>query len=101
MPAVPLLSPAEIDDAMQTVKGWELIGGTRLQKVFRFADFADAFAFMTRLAPVADELDHHPEWSNVYNQVTIELTTHDVDGLTKLDFEFARRAQLAEIANAR
>lgn len=55
-----------------------------------FADFAEAFAFMTRVAIVADKMDHHPEWSNVYNRVTILLTTHDCSGLSQRDLELAR-----------
>ncbi len=57
---------------------------------FRFADFADAFAFMTRVARVADELDHHPDWSNSWNKVDIVLTTHEAHGFTARDLALAR-----------
>jgi 4a-hydroxytetrahydrobiopterin dehydratase len=59
-------------------------------KTFRFKDFSAAFGWMTRVALEAEKLDHHPEWKNVYNRVSVELTTHDVNGLTVLDLELAR-----------
>jgi 4a-hydroxytetrahydrobiopterin dehydratase len=62
-----------------------------ITKVFRFKDFVQAFGFMTRAALVAEKMDHHPEWSNVYRTVTVTLTTHDADGLTALDVELAER----------
>jgi 4a-hydroxytetrahydrobiopterin dehydratase len=62
-------------------------------EVSRFADFAQAFAFMTEVAREAEALNHHPEWFNVYNRVVIDLTTHDASGITALDFELARRAE--------
>ncbi len=62
-----------------------------IARQFRFADFADAFSFMTRIALAADKLNHHPEWSNVYNKVTITLSTHDAGGLSRLDGELARQ----------
>ena len=60
-----------------------------IRSVFKFADFASAFAFMTEIAIIAEKLDHHPEWMNVWNKVTVRLTTHDAGGLTELDFELA------------
>ena len=60
-----------------------------------FADFTQAFAFMTQIALVAEKRDHHPEWSNVYNKVVITLTTHDADGLTQRDIDLARYADEA------
>lgn len=59
-----------------------------LQRVFVFGDFAEAFAFMTAVAEIAERLDHHPDWSNVYNRVSITITTHDVGALTRLDADF-------------
>lgn len=68
---------------------WRVEEG-KLAKDFRFKDFRAAFAFMSRVAGHADALDHHPEWSNVYNRVKVALTTHDAGGLTELDFRLAR-----------
>jgi 4a-hydroxytetrahydrobiopterin dehydratase len=86
-----LLSDAEIQSLLAKVSGWQLTGN-RLRRELRFPDFSAAFGFMARLALAAEKLDHHPEWSNVYNRVTIELSTHDAGGLTVLDFELARIA---------
>jgi 4a-hydroxytetrahydrobiopterin dehydratase len=69
--------------------GWTLADDDAIVKDFMFADFERAFGFMTSAAIRAGKLNHHPEWSNVYNKVSIRLTTHDVDGLSELDFEFA------------
>jgi 4a-hydroxytetrahydrobiopterin dehydratase len=66
--------------------------GDKLLADFKFKNFADAFAFMTSVAFVAEKLDHHPEWSNVYDRVHVALTTHDSGGITELDFAFAARA---------
>lgn len=66
-----------------------------MQREFEFADFREAFAFMTRIAFLAEELNHHPEWSNVYNRVTITLTTHDEGNtVTELDRKFANAVDL-------
>jgi 4a-hydroxytetrahydrobiopterin dehydratase len=66
-----------------------------ITREFVFTDFAQAFAFMTQLALMAEKSDHHPEWSNVYNRVGITLTTHDVGGLSRRDIDFARCADAA------
>ena len=82
---------------------WEIgaeRGGT-IRREFRFADFVEAFAFMTRVALIAEKHDHHPEWSNVYNRVSIVLTTHDAGGLTAKDVALARAADAAYAAFAR
>ena len=79
------LAPEEIERRLASLPGWELREG-RLFRLFRFADFSAAFAFMTRTAMRAEQLDHHPDWSNVYNRVEVQLHTHDVGGLTELDF---------------
>ena len=68
------------------ISGWELVEGRdAIRKRFRFSGFGEAFAFMTRIALIAEKMDHHPEWSNVYDRVEIVLSTHDAGGLTALD----------------
>ena len=69
----------------------------KLHKAFKFANFADAFSFMTRVAFYAEKLDHHPEWFNVYNKVEISLTTHDVDNLSDLDFKLAQKIEIVAL----
>jgi 4a-hydroxytetrahydrobiopterin dehydratase len=72
--------------------GWAMVEGRdAIVKTFKFKDFADAFGWMTRVAIWAEKWDHHPEWENVYNKVTVTLTTHDVDGLSTLDAKLARK----------
>ena len=70
--------------------GWQLVNG-KLHREFVFRDFVAAFGFMAQVALVAEAMDHHPEWCNVYKTVTVDLVTHDVGGLTALDFDLARR----------
>lgn len=85
------LSREEIAAALSTLTGWDLSEDQRsIRKDFRFRDFNAAFAFMTRIAMAAEKLDHHPEWSNVYNKVEITLTTHSAKGLTALDMRMAQ-----------
>ena len=67
------------------------IDNEKLHKEFRFANFIEAFGFMTRLAIIAQEMNHHPEWSNVYSTVKINLTTHDAGGITNLDEALAKQ----------
>ena len=82
--------PAELADAVARLDGWELVEG-KLRREFRFPDFVAAFGFMTRAALVAEALDHHPEWFNVYGRVVVDLTTHDAGGITELDLRLAAR----------
>lgn len=82
------LTDLEISNALKELVGWELKDG-KLCRVFVFKDFISAFSFMTRVAIRAEKIDHHPEWSNVYNTVTIALTTHDAGGLTAKDLALA------------
>jgi 4a-hydroxytetrahydrobiopterin dehydratase len=84
------LSKAEIAEGLATLDGWHLDDG-RIAKSFRFPSFSEAFAFMTAAALHAEALNHHPEWSNVYDRVEVALTTHSAKGLTALDFKLARR----------
>lgn len=84
------LTPAERDAALARLPGWTLRGdGLAIERRFKFKDFGEAFAFMTRVAIAADKADHHPEWSNVYNRVEITLTTHDCGGLSERDIALA------------
>ncbi len=79
-----------IRQRMAHVPAWTLeAGGLAITRNFAFADFAEAFAFMTRVALAAEKADHHPEWRNVYNRVEVRLTTHDAGGLTERDFALA------------
>jgi 4a-hydroxytetrahydrobiopterin dehydratase len=98
MPRPAKLADAEVTQRLATLPGWSVKAG-KLHRELTFADFTQAFAFMTEVAREADALDHHPEWFNVYNRVVIDLTTHDAGGLTSLDFELARRAE--ELAGRR
>ena len=77
--------------ALSQLPGWSAAPEKdAIVKTFRFADFNAAFGFMTRVALMAEKLDHHPEWFNVYNRVEVLLTTHDADGVTDLDVTLAR-----------
>ena len=77
--------------ALATLKDWkEVPGRDAIQKSFKFADFNQAWGFMTRVALAAEKADHHPEWSNVYNRVEILLSTHDAGGLSEKDIALAK-----------
>ena len=94
MASVQKLSESEVIARLADVPGWQLIDG-KLQKTFMFPSFVRAFGFMSSVALVAESMNHHPEWSNVYNRVTIALNTHDVGGISALDFSLAQKiAQL-------
>jgi 4a-hydroxytetrahydrobiopterin dehydratase len=82
------LDAETIAERLNTLPDWSLADG-KLHRELRFADFVEAFAFMTRVALVAEKMDHHPEWSNVYATVVVDLTTHDAGGITDLDFALA------------
>lgn len=76
--------------ALTPMDGWRLReDGLAIEKQFSFADFNEAFGFMTRVALYADKADHHPEWFNVYNRVAVTLTTHDADGVSERDLAMA------------
>lgn len=94
------LERSAIDDALAGLDGWTLEhGDAAIVKNFKFKTFSEAFGFMARAALVAERLDHHPEWFNVYNKVEVRLSTHDSSGLTTLDFELA--SAMDEIAGTR
>jgi len=82
------LSESEIAVALSTLPGWKLQGG-KLHREYEFVDFVAAFSFMTGAALVAQGMDHHPEWFNVWNKVQIDLATHDASGVTNLDVKLA------------
>ena len=86
------LTQAAIEEMLNSSElvGWSLNEG-KLHKRFQFRDFVEAWGFMSRAALAAEKMEHHPDWSNVYNTVNVYLKTHDVDGLTVLDFELARK----------
>ncbi|KAB2967437.1 4a-hydroxytetrahydrobiopterin dehydratase [Zoogloea sp.] len=95
------MRPEKLDEAgrragLANLEGWqETPGREAIAKTFRFKDFNAAFAWMTRVALMAEKLDHHPEWFNVYNRVEVTLSTHDAGGLTELDLRLARFMDLA------
>ena len=85
------LTETELADLLSELPGWTLReDGKAIVRTFRFADFNEAFGFMTRVAIYADKADHRPEWFNVYNRVEMTLTTHDADGLSARDAAMAR-----------
>ena len=92
MPAVKKLSSEEIQSKLPGLTGWKVEAG-KLKKEFQFNSFVDAFGFMTSVALLAESMNHHPEWSNVYNRVTIELVTHDAGGISARDFDLAARIE--------
>ena len=84
------LTPEARVSALARVSSWKMVDGRdAITRSFKFADFNAAFGFMTRAALVAEKLDHHPEWFNVYNRVDVVLSTHDAGGLTELDIKLA------------
>lgn len=91
------LDARDLAAALDELPGWSLRDG-KLHAELRFTDFAAAFGFMAAVATEAARLDHHPEWSNVYSQVVVDLVTHDADGVTELDVTLARR--MIELAGA-
>ena len=84
----------EIDEALKGLPGWKRNGDT-LAKSFEFKDFAQAWAFMAKVAKAAEKQDHHPDWTNVYNKVQIRLSTHDSGGVTAADFKLAKKIEEA------
>jgi 4a-hydroxytetrahydrobiopterin dehydratase len=84
------LSPTEIEELLPALPDWGL-DQHKLFRHFVFENFIDAFGFMTQVALLAETMNHHPEWSNVYNRVEIYLTSHDVEGISERDFILARR----------
>ncbi len=87
------LTKAQAASLLQELDGWKIAKG-KLHKEFRFADFPEAMGFITAVAAIAQALNHHPELFNVYSRVVLDLETHDVGGLSILDFDFAKRVDL-------
>jgi 4a-hydroxytetrahydrobiopterin dehydratase len=86
------LAKAEVATELRKLKGWSLKKGN-LHRVFELKDFSAAFGFMARVALAAEKMDHHPDWSNSWNKVTVDLSTHSAGGLTKNDFDLAGKIQ--------
>lgn len=85
------LSSTDRGKALKPLKGWVYRAKSKsIAKTFKFKDFGQAFAFMARVALAAEKMDHHPEWTNVYNRVDVNLSTHDAGGVTELDIKLAR-----------
>jgi 4a-hydroxytetrahydrobiopterin dehydratase len=86
------LTGQEIAAEVKKLKGWSIEKGN-LHRIFEFRDFGQAFGFMTRVALAAEVMGHHPDWSNAWNKVVIDLSTHSAGGLTRNDFELAGKIQ--------
>lgn len=89
MSRIPILSKAELTEALRTIPSWTIANG-KLHHTYRFPDFSAAFGWMARVALVAEKSDHHPEWTNVYATVTVDLVTHDASGITARDVALAK-----------
>ena len=89
------LSAQDVASRLAGLDGWRL-ENHKLHRDFRFRSFVEAFGFMSQAALVAEKMDHHPEWANVYDRVAVDLVTHDAGGISELDFELA--ARMNEIA---
>ncbi len=86
------LTEQEIEAAVRDLDGWSVRDG-KLHKEYEFASFNEAFGFMARASMEIERMNHHPEWANVYNRLTVELMTHDAGGITANDTELARRLE--------
>jgi 4a-hydroxytetrahydrobiopterin dehydratase len=96
MPKAQKLTEAEVSSALKELSGWSVVNG-KLHREYKFPDFVHAFGFMATAAIAIEAMNHHPEWFNVWNRVTIDLTTHDAGGITTNDFDLARK--LESLAN--
>ncbi len=92
MPSPQKLSAEEIQSKLPALPDWTLVSN-KLKKEFQFKSFVEAFGFMSSVALLAESMNHHPEWSNVYNRVVIELTTHDAGGISARDFDLAAKIE--------
>jgi 4a-hydroxytetrahydrobiopterin dehydratase len=82
------MKKGEVAASLKDLPGWSVKSG-KLHREYKFADFPHAFGMMATAAPAIEKMDHHPEWSNVYNRVTVDLSTHDAGGITQKDFDLA------------
>ena len=94
------LDAEQLDQALRSLPHWRLVNN-KLHRTYEFADFIEAWGFMCSAALVVQEMDHHPEWFNVYNRVRIELVTHDAAGITARDVELAKRMEALATPRAR
>lgn len=85
------LSITEIEDNLKRIHSEWVLMNEVIQRKFVFDDFIEAFSFMTSVAIIAEKQNHHPNWENVYNQVIVNLSTHDADGITEKDFKLAQK----------
>ena len=83
------LNQSEIDEALQKLPGWTVENG-KLHRQYQFKNFVEAFGFMASVALVAESMNHHPEWFNVYHKVVVDLSTHSIGGISNFDIELAR-----------
>ena len=88
MPKQPALDADEVAKRVAALDGWEVVDG-KLHRELHFADFSEAFGFMTRVALAAEKLDHHPDWSNSWNRVTVDIVNHDAGGISAVCFDLA------------
>lgn len=88
MPKETVLDGAEVAERMESLPGWQVVHGA-LHRELEFTDFSEAFSFMVRVALAAEKLDHHPDWSNSWNRVVIDVMSHQAGGLTPLCFDLA------------
>lgn len=96
------LSDREREDLLTALPSWRLVDGRdAIARELRFADFSEAFGFMTRVALLAERMDHHPEWSNTYNRVRVVLSTHDAGGLSDRDVRMAHAIEQVLAASVR
>ncbi len=85
-----VLQPNQSEEYIERIPGWE-VEEDHLRRVFVFVDFVEAFNFMTRVADISEELDHHPDWANSWNKVDITITNHQAGGITEIDFVLCER----------
>lgn len=94
------LTAEEVENALQNLAGWQVRDG-KLHREYRFRDFVEAWGFMTRAALVVQQMDHHPEWFNVYHTVRVDLVTHDAAGISRRDVELASKMDALAATSAR